>query len=37
MSFGYSIGDFIAVTRLVAEARSRFIDAPEQFRAVSDE
>ncbi|KAK2788055.1 hypothetical protein FQN51_003050 [Onygenales sp. PD_10] len=36
-AFGYSVGDVIAVIRLANEVRQRFIDAPEQFAAISDE
>ncbi|KAK2800833.1 hypothetical protein FQN50_007974 [Emmonsiellopsis sp. PD_5] len=36
-TFGYSVGDLIAVIRLANEVRQRFIDAPEQFAAISDE
>ncbi|KAL4863965.1 hypothetical protein BDV12DRAFT_201609 [Aspergillus spectabilis] len=35
MSFGYSIGDFIAVLHLVNDVRKRFVNAPVQFRQVS--
>jgi len=37
MSFGFSIGDIIAVSTLAHKVRKQFIDAPEQFRAISDE
>ena len=37
MSFGYSIGDFIAVIELVKELRSRFVDAPPQYQAINEE
>jgi hypothetical protein len=37
MSFGYSIGDIIAVLQLANRARERFLDAPEQFKAISNE
>lgn len=37
MSFGFSVGDVIAVTKLARGLRKSFIDAPVQFRAISDE
>jgi hypothetical protein len=37
MSFGFSIGDFITVLQLATQIRQQFIDAPDQFRAISDE
>ncbi len=37
MSFGYSVGDFIAVLRLANEVRKRFVDAPVQFKTISEE
>ncbi|KAI9808039.1 MAG: hypothetical protein M1827_007545 [Pycnora praestabilis] len=37
MSFGYSVGDFIAVCELAKKVRKRFVDSPKQFRAISDE
>jgi hypothetical protein len=37
MSFGYSIGDFLATLQLANEIRKRFVDAPNQFRAISEE
>ena len=37
MSFGYSIGDLIAVVQLANKVRRRFVDSPAQFRAISDE
>jgi hypothetical protein len=36
MSFGFSIGDFITVLQLANQIRTRFVDAPEQFKAISD-
>ncbi|KAK2772638.1 hypothetical protein FQN53_004485 [Emmonsiellopsis sp. PD_33] len=36
-TFGYSVGDLIAVIKLAKELRQRFIDAPDQFAAISDE
>lgn len=37
MSFGYSVGDCIAILHLANKIRERFADAPEQFKAVSNE
>ena len=37
MSFGYSVGDSITIIQLANKIRERFVDAPEQFKATSDE
>jgi hypothetical protein len=37
MSFGFSVGDFIAVYGLASKIRKQFVDSPDQFKAVSDE
>jgi len=37
MSFGFSVGDFLAVIDLAKRIRKEFIDAPGQFKAISDE
>ena len=37
MSFGFSVGDFIAVIGLANKIRKDFVDAPSQFKAISDE
>lgn len=37
MSFGFGVGDFIAVLDKVNELRERFVDAPVQFKAISRE
>jgi hypothetical protein len=37
MSFGFSVGDFIAAVELANKIRMEFVDAPGQFKAVSDE
>ena len=37
MSFGYGIGDFLAVSRLAWDVYIAFKDAPEDFRNISDE
>jgi hypothetical protein len=37
MSFGYSVGDCIAILQLANKVRERFDDAPEQFKAISNE
>ena len=37
MSFGFSVGDFVTILKLANNIRERFVDAPEQFKAISDE
>lgn len=37
MSFGFSVGDFIAAIELASKIRKEFVDAPNQFKAISDE
>jgi hypothetical protein len=37
MSFGFRNGDFIAAIGLAHKIRKEFIDAPGQFKAISDE
>jgi hypothetical protein len=37
MSFGFGVGDFIKVIELVNKIRKDFVDAPSQFKAISDE
>jgi hypothetical protein len=37
MSFGFSIGDFIAAIELANKIRKEFADAPRQFNDISDE
>ncbi|KAK4692084.1 hypothetical protein P7C71_g5049, partial [Lecanoromycetidae sp. Uapishka_2] len=37
MSFEFGIGDLVAVSTLANKVRRRFVDAPEQFRALADE
>ncbi len=37
MSFGVSIGDFIAVVELANGIRKEFVGAPTQFKNISDE
>lgn len=37
MSFGFSVGDFIAVIELANRVRKEFVDTPSQFKAISDE
>jgi hypothetical protein len=37
MSFGFGIGDFIAVIDLAKKIRREFVDAPSQFKDISDE
>ncbi|OBT72106.1 hypothetical protein VF21_09194 [Pseudogymnoascus sp. 05NY08] len=35
MSFGFSVGDFIAAIELANRIRKEFVDAPSQFKATS--
>jgi hypothetical protein len=37
MSFGFSVGDFIAAIELANKIRKQFVDAPSQFKDISDE
>jgi hypothetical protein len=37
MSFGFSIGDFIRALELANKIRRNFVDAPSQFKDISDE
>ena len=37
MSFGFSIGDFLAIIELISKVRKDFADAPNQFQNISDE
>ncbi|PVH70411.1 hypothetical protein DL98DRAFT_597852 [Cadophora sp. DSE1049] len=37
MSFGFSVSDFITVIKLTNKIRKEFVDAPSQFKAISDE
>ena len=37
MSFGFGVGDFIAVAELAAKIREGFVGAPHQFKAIADE
>jgi hypothetical protein len=37
MSFGFGIGDFLAVLKLTNTVRKQFKDAPGQFKSISDE
>ncbi|PMD63451.1 uncharacterized protein K444DRAFT_556103, partial [Hyaloscypha bicolor E] len=37
MSFGFSVGDFVAVLQLANDVRKQFVDAPSQFKAISEE
>ena len=37
MSFGFSVGDFIAAIELANKIRKEFDNAPSQFKAISDE
>jgi hypothetical protein len=37
MSFGFSVGGFVAVFELINKVRKDFVDAPSQFKAISEE
>jgi hypothetical protein len=37
MSFGFSVGDFITAIELANKIRKEFVDAPSQFKDISDE
>lgn len=37
MSFGFSVGDILAVIQLANKLRREFADSPDQFKAISDE
>jgi hypothetical protein len=37
MSFGVGTGDIIAVLQLATKLRERFVNAPHQFKGLSDE
>ena len=37
MSFGFGIGDILAVTQLAKDIRKSFIGAPPQFASISQE
>ena len=37
MSFGFSVGDFVAAIELANKIRKDFANAPSQFKAISDE
>ena len=37
MSFGFGVGDFIAVSKLAWDVYTAYKDAPEDFRNISDE
>jgi hypothetical protein len=37
MSFGFSVGDFIAAIELANKIRKEFVGAPKQFKDISDE
>jgi hypothetical protein len=37
MSFGFSVGDFITAIELANKIQRNFVDAPSQFKAISDE
>lgn len=37
MSFGWSVGDIIAISRLAAKVYTAYKDAPDDYRHISDE
>ena len=37
MSFGFGLGDFVAVYQLADKIRKEFANAPNQFKDISDE
>jgi hypothetical protein len=37
MSFGFSVGDFLAFYQLASKIRKDFFNAPSEFKAISDE
>lgn len=37
MSFGVGVGDIIAVSELAGKIRKRFVDSPDEYRAISNE
>lgn len=37
MSFGFGVGDFIALIEYATKIRKAVVDAPSQFQAISDE
>lgn len=37
MSFGFGVGDFLAVLELISDLRKKFVDAPKEFKDISDE
>jgi hypothetical protein len=37
MSFGFGITDFVTLLQLANKTRERFVDAPAQFKAISNE
>jgi hypothetical protein len=37
MTVGVGVGDFIKIFELVVQARKRFVDAPRQYAAISEE
>jgi len=37
MSFGYGVGDIIKVLELANKLRARFVECPQQFKAILNE
>jgi hypothetical protein len=37
MSFGFGVGDIVALLQLANNTRKQFVDAPSQFKAIHEE
>lgn len=37
MSFGFGVGDILAIVNLANKIRKEFVDAPLEFKAISEE
>jgi hypothetical protein len=37
MSFGFSLGDFLAIFKLANDLRGRFAQAPKEYKSINDE
>jgi hypothetical protein len=37
MSFGFGVGDFLAVIEIAHRIRKEFVEAPVQFKAIAEE
>jgi hypothetical protein len=36
MSFGFGFGDFVSLIRLIQTVREQFVEAPKQYKTLSD-